>query len=155
MTLLLRIGSAIRAQNCLNDKPCSFIGANYFIDFARLSADDLMRHLRSPDAAAVQKAVGNELKYMKQFDPAITFEANKVSRDASDTEFKTYLLAASYRLCGKLYSHEYMKRNPVPFIGPDAFKRSFVDEFYMIMAIVGDPETHRIHLVNVINDVFR
>jgi len=159
MALLLRIGHSIGMQNYLNDNPCSFIGTNYFIDGARQSADDLILHLREPDSAAVQHVVGNELKNYdenkKNFDPEIKFEGNKVPKDASDTEFKTYLLAASYRLCGNLYYHEYMKRNPAPCIGPDTFKRAFVDEFHMIMEIIGDPVKNRRHLVNVINDVYK
>ena len=155
MAMLLRIGHGIGSQNYLGENPCSFIGEDYFIDGARQHAEVLMQNLQEPDLGAMKRTVDYTLKDVKKFDPAIKFDVNKVSVNSNDSEFLNYLLAASYRLCGKQYYHEALKRESNCFIGPDAFKRAFLDEFYMIVEIISDPVKNKRHVLAVINDVFK
>ena len=157
MAMLLRIGHGIGSENYIQKHPCSFIGEKYFIDGARQHAEVLMQHLREPDLEAVKRTVAYTLKDVKKFDPAIKFDVNKVSINRNDPEFLNYLLAASYRLCGIHYYHEALKRDLESnrYIGPGAFKRAFLDEFYMIVEIISDPVKNKRHVLAVINDVFK
>lgn len=160
MAMLLRIGHGIGSENYIREHPCSFIGENYFINGARQHAEVLMQHLREPDlkdVEAVERTVAYTLKDVKNFDPTITFKVNKVSVNRNDPEFLNYLLAASYRLCGIQYYHEALERDLESnrHMGPGAFKRAFLDEFYMIVEIVSDPVKNRRHVLAVINDVFK
>lgn len=155
MAMLLRIGHGMGSENYIREHPCSFIGKDYFIDGARQHAGVLMQHLQEPDLGAAERTVAYELKDVKKFDSAIIFEVNQVPVNIHDPEFLNYLLAASYRLCGIHYYHEALKKESRRYVGPDAFKRAFLDEFYMIVEIISDPIKNKRHVLAVINNVFK